>query len=795
ATTAPYLYFFVKKVGVTITQQSHVAGTVIAADMSLDDLSITLANNLVTPSSELVLFDKRGKVIAYKDPQKMVETNDQGDSSIASIDSLGSAVLAQNADLFSASEQVLDFEFSGEQWGGSINKLEISDDFQMYFGFVAPHSELFAKAIDIRWQSSLIAVLLIFIALPITWYSAYKVAAPLRRLTLQTRKIRQFDFSGEEQTVSAIKEIDGLAADMEEMKKTIGHFLSMIKALAGERNLDSLLETITKQTLDISRADAVVLYLLQEEGRYIEPACVKLIDNEVAKISLDRQDINESDNFLSKAIKQKRAEVHNFKRRAAGRMDVLNPFFEQLETSNLQVLTLPLNNRSGEVTGLLCVINDIDNHRSEDLQNPDRIGFMQTLSGFAAVSMESRHMLQAQKDLMNAFIKLIAGAIDAKSAHTAGHCQRVPELTKMLAAAACEEQDEAFKDYTLTEEQWEELDIAAWLHDCGKVTTPEYVVDKATKLETIYDRIHEVRMRFELIKRDCELEYWKLIAEGADEKSARERMREQHEQLDEEFAFIASCNLGQEFMSEESVQRLNTIAQRTWRRTLSDRLGISWEEELRKQREVEPQLPVMEPLLGDRVDHVIERRPQDVLSANNRWGFNMHSPEKQYNRGEIYNLSIQRGTLNDEERFKINEHIIQTIKMLDTLPFPKHLRNVPEIAGGHHEKMDGTGYPKRLTRDQMSVSARMVAVADIFEALTASDRPYKKAKKLSEAIQIMHYMKRDNHIDPDIFDLFLSSGVYLEYTRRYLSPDQIDFVDIKDYLHKQDVGVLKNVAS
>jgi HD-GYP domain-containing protein (c-di-GMP phosphodiesterase class II) len=152
-------------------------------------------------------------------------------------------------------------------------------------------------------------------------------------------------------------------------------------------------------------------------------------------------------------------------------------------------------------------------------------------------------------------------------------------------------------------------------------------------------------------------------------------------------------------------------------------------------------------------------------------------PPVKYNRGEIYNLCIGRGTLTEEERYAINDHIVQTIVMLSALPFPRHLRAVPEMAGGHHEKMDGTGYPKRLRREDLSLPARMMAIADIFEALTARDRPYKKGKTLSEALEIMGYMKRDGHIDPDLLDLFVTSGVYRRYAEQFLDPEQIDEVD------------------
>jgi len=209
---------------------------------------------------------------------------------------------------------------------------------------------------------------------------------------------------------------------------------------------------------------------------------------------------------------------------------------------------------------------------------------------------------------------------------------------------------------------------------------------------------------------------------------------------------------------------------------------VSWEERQRMERDAASPLPVTEKLLDNKVQHLIERQAVDQLATDNPWGFRMDMPEYKYNRGELYNLEVGRGTLTEEERYKINDHIMQTIIMLEKLPYPRHLRDVPRIAGCHHETMDGTGYPKRLSREEMPLTARMMAIADIFEALTASDRPYKKAKRLSEAIRIMNFMKKDRHIDPDLFELFLRSGIYLEYGRRFLQADQLDEVNVSEYL-------------
>ncbi len=462
-------------------------------------------------------------------------------------------------------------------------------------------------------------------------------------------------------------------------------------------------------------------------------------------------------------------------------------FDEQTGYHSKSFLTVPLKNSQNEIIGVLQLLNAKDPETEEVIPFSAEIQpLIEALSSQAAVALDNQQLLEAQKKLLDSFIELIASAIDAKSPYTGGHCQRVPELTKMLAKAACDSDEGSFADFDLNDDQWYELHIGAWLHDCGKVTTPEYVVDKSTKLETIYDRIHEVRTRFEVVKRDAVIDYLKaLIDNEKDAETLRAELEEKLSKLDDDFAFIAECNMGGEFMAPERVERLKEIGAIEWTRTLDDRIGISFEEQKRKNLTPAPQLPVVEKLLDDRVDHIIPREGQaTAVAEGNPFGFKLDMPENKFNLGEIYNLSIGRGTLTEEERYKINDHIVQTIIMLEQLPFPQHLKRVPEYAGGHHEKMDGTGYPRKLSKEDMSLPARIMAIADIFEALTAADRPYKPPKKLSDAVKIMSFMKKDAHIDDELFQLFLTSGIYKDYAERFLDPSQIDEVDISQYLDK-----------
>ncbi|RBW65748.1 phosphohydrolase [Vibrionales bacterium C3R12] len=397
------------------------------------------------------------------------------------------------------------------------------------------------------------------------------------------------------------------------------------------------------------------------------------------------------------------------------------------------------------------------------------------------MSCELKRHEEAQEEFVESFIRLIAQAIDDKSPYTAGHCNRVPELGIMLSEAAEKSESGPFKSFAFAnDDERREFRIAAWLHDCGKITTPEHIVDKGTKLEASYNRIHEVRMRFEVLWRDAEIETLKQLAlEPHNHEILMQKLKRDQQQLVDDFAFVASANVGSEFMNDESIERIHDLASKTWTRYFDDRLGLSPIEELACEGEASP-FPVTETLLADKAEHII-KRSQNV-EFDPQFNIKMDVPEHQYNLGEIYNLTVKRGTLTAEDRFKINEHMISTIKMLENLPFPPELARVPRYASTHHETLKGTGYPRRLTGDQLSVPERILVIADIFEALTAADRPYKKAKPISVAVNIMYKMALDDHLDIELFRLFLASGTYLRYAKEYLRPEQIDHVDISQYL-------------
>jgi hypothetical protein len=294
-------------------------------------------------------------------------------------------------------------------------------------------------------------------------------------------------------------------------------------------------------------------------------------------------------------------------------------------------------------------------------------------------------------------------------------------------------------------------------------------------------------MRFEVLYRDAEIAYYKAWVKSASNTADLRRHRDERlVQIQDDFAFVAQCNIGGEFMSEDRVKRLKQIASQTWLRHFDDRIGVSQEELERKQRVPKPDLPVLEPLLADKTEHVVHRKDGGNPFGANPYGFNMQVPEHMYNYGEIYNLIIPKGTLTPEERFKINDHIIQTIKMLNSLPLPRNLQRVPDWAGNHHETFCGHGYPRGLVGSGLSLPERIMAVADVFEALTATDRPYKSARSLSKTIQIMSDMCRQGHICPDTFRLLLTSEVYRRYAEIYLDPGLIDEVNAAEILAATD---------
>ena len=531
----------------------------------------------------------------------------------------------------------------------------------------------------------------------------------------------------------------GFAAMAIQQQRTMQEQKELLVALSGEPNTGRLLERILAEAQAMTCADGGSLYLFRDDNDTprLEFALVR---NDTLKINQggssgnsislppiplrDRDGVENHHHIAAHvAISGKLVNIPDAYRSEQFDFSGTKEFDRQHNYRSVSFLTIPLLNHLNEVIGVLQLVNARHPQTRQIIPFSEHIEpLVKALSSYAAIALNNLILVQELKNLLDAFIKVIAQAIDAKSPHTSGHCQRVPMLTEMIARAACDD-DGTFADFNLDEDGWYELHVAAWMHDCGKLATPDSVLDKSTKLHTLYDRIDAVRARFAALRAQYEKDMLRAaLAEPTRYAELDAVLQTRLADLADDLAFVESANKGGEFMAQERKDRIRLIAAQQWR----DAAGN------------------MQPLLSE---------------------------------DEVYNLCIERGTLTEEERQVINNHMQVTIDMLESLPFPRKLRRVPEYAGGHHEKMDGSGFPRGLTREQMSWPARMMAIADIFEALTAKDRPYKDPMKISQALSIMQRMRDGNHIDPDLYELFVRSRVWEQYAKQVLDPVQLDVHD------------------
>lgn len=509
-------------------------------------------------------------------------------------------------------------------------------------------------------------------------------------------------------------------------------------ALSSEQNIDHLLDSILLAAKNITNADGGTIYRVSGNTVTFEILKTDSLNASMGgatgkQITLppiclydENGNPNNSMVVAYSVLRDKTININDVYTEKNFDFTGTKIFDQKMGYHSRSFLTVPMKNHEKEIIGVLQLLN------AQDKETGQVIPFSlvdqrlaESLASQAAVTLSNRQLIEQLNDLFFSFVKVINQAIDEKSPYTGGHCERVPTLTLMLAEAVTDTTAGPLKDFTMTENDRRELELAGLLHDCGKVTTPVHVVDKATKLETIFDRINLVETRFEVLKRDARIALLESCLDTPVNREAYET--EYHEritQINDDLAFLRHSNIGGERMKDEEIARVKSIAEH-----------YVWRDEKGNIR--------------------------NILSDD-----------------ELENLTIRAGTLTRSERKIINRHIDMSITMLNSLPWPKDLKNVTEYAGGHHERMDGKGYPKGLTKDQMSVQARVMGIADIFEALTAKDRPYKKSKTLSESLHILGKMSLGGHVDPDLFDVFVRKQVYLRYANEFLDPEQIDEVDL-----------------
>ena len=752
--TSPYVFRTTGDIGITIAVRAKNAPAVIGIDITTSDISNVLAALRITPNTEMVILDENRNIIAYQDIGSL-HLDRASSSSLPNLAQLDVPIIDKIFESQIPEDTMSLFNDGNAEWYGVIFPVTAVSGSTFKIIMAVPARELFSEVWANMYRQILLTIGIMILLQIIGWNFGKRMLQPLRDLTDQVAAIGNFNFAIELGVKTRLTEVRKLGEALSAMRTTIRGFLSISKTLNKEPNLENMLSLILGRLLELVQFTCGAIYLYDDR-------------EEKLKLAVSVKGKYEPETALPFAL--------------SGSADLGEYLCEHCAGDEIVV---PLRNRENALIGVFLL------SAAEEGSHVDRsslLQFVEQISRSAAVAIETRQLILAQKALLDSIITLVANAIDTKSKYTGGHCQRVPVIALMIMKGINEGKDPAFKGFHMSKTEEEEFRIAAWLHDCGKITTPEYVVDKATKLETIYNRIHEIRTRFEVLHREATIACLTAIVNGENPEQAWKVCAEQQTLLQEEFAFVARSNIGGEVMRDEDIERLSVIGRRTWLRYFDDRIGISHDELLHIQGTPVAALPASEELLADKPMHLIPWYdgvpPVQAGDPRNIWGFDMIPPKVMNNYGEIYNLTIRRGTLTAEERFKINDHIVQTIRMLTSLPFPKSLRRVPEIAGRHHEKMDGTGYPCRIPGDKMTLPEKVMAVADVFEALTAVDRPYKDAKNLTQTLGIMANMVKEQHLDKDIFNFFLSSGIYLEYAKAYMQPYQLNEHVVEDFMIK-----------
>lgn len=493
-------------------------------------------------------------------------------------------------------------------------------------------------------------------------------------------------------------------------------------AFTSQHDKKKLLEEILTLTRKLTNTDAGTLYIKSKDEKNLD---FKVVQNSTLKIKLN--DIKDSDNWPSLPIylddgtenNKMVAVVCANEKRIINILDVYKTrkykfdgtkkFDNTTKYRSKSMLVIPLINHENDVIGVLQLINKMKNNEIITFDKFDE-KVISSLSSQAAMALTNMQLLDSLEEFLNAFVSTIAKAIDAKSPYTKDHILKV-EKVALLIANAINSDETIYKDIKYSDNDYKQIALAAWMHDIGKISMPDYVLDKATKLEKIYDRIDLIEQRFELIKKDKEIEYLK-------KQISQEEFDKSIEELTNYTTFIKRINLGGEFMDDKDLLKLEKISKLTYKKD-----------------------NIKTPLISS---------------------------------DEYYNLSIRKGTLTKEEIDIIKNHAQLSLDMISGLPFPKKYKDVLNIACNHHEKLNGTGHPRGLSKENITLEDRIMILSDIFEALTSSSRPYKKAMKLSTVKNILQNMYEKDELDKDLTEFFFNHDIFKQYSNEALNPEQLD---------------------
>jgi HD-GYP domain-containing protein (c-di-GMP phosphodiesterase class II) len=754
--TAPYVFYTSGQVGVTLSMRSRVGEAVLGLDVDLSSLQQEMAALRYTPHTQIAVVDDQQRVIATPNAQKIFLR--QGDDvQLRTLQDLGLGALAQ-LDASNYTEQSISYAADDESWHGLRMPLDALPGQGLNILIGIPDSDLLGQLREDLKHQAYKGIVIALLLLPLGWLAGHSIGRAVQKLSAQGRGLTRFRFETPPAArASYLREVQELDGVLQQMGRTVQNFLGITETISREPHTGDMLSKVLNRLLETTQCELGAVYLSQADSDKLRRAAVA-----------SQHGVNVADSLVF-PVAIPVAEGLAWTQHPGSLM--------HLPDGTHARLALRLSDHNRQLLGLVVLqFKDEELHASQDF-----LSFVEKLSGALEVSIETRNLIEAQRRLLEGVIQLLADAIDAKSPYTGGHCERVPVLAEMFVDRLNNDPSSPYAGRWNAEQRYE-FKLGAWLHDCGKITSPEYIIDKATKLETLYNRIHEVRLRFEVLHRDAWIDYWQGVAEGTSAQALRQHLDARLTALQDDFAFVARCNIGSESTSEADLARLNQISQQTWQRHFDDRLGLSLGEMERLRDTPARPLPATEQVLADRPEHILpwgsRKPPVEKDDPLNFWGFDMKLPAHERHLGELHNLHVRRGTLTEEDRFKVNEHIVQTLIMLRSLPWPEELARVPEIAATHHEQLNGQGYPRRLQAEQLTVEDRIMAIADIFEALTAADRPYKTPKPLSESLTIMARMARDRHICPDMFRYFLRAGLWREFAEVHIQASQIDIVDV-----------------
>lgn len=512
-----------------------------------------------------------------------------------------------------------------------------------------------------------------------------------------------------------------LALSTQEMRRII----RVGQAMSTERVFDRLIDLILQQARELVGADAGSIYVTEsprgnEKPQYIrfKKSALELNANEfllpidstsiAGYVALRGEPLLIPDVY---ALSEDEPYRFNFE------FDRLHNYYTR------SMLVIPMKNHSGEVIGVIQLLNKRTNYNKplklEEMRSGQVRPFTQkdnemvsALAGQAAVAIQNNKLLQNIHNLFEGFVKASVTAIEQRDPTTSGHSFRVAEYTTNLAMALDRSRDGAFEYLTFSPEQIREIRYASLLHDFGKVGVREQVLVKAKKL---YEhQLELIQWRFRYIKKALEKEY-----------------------LEKKLSFL-----------KEGGQTGFDYYEKYLDLEMWDRIGEV--EHMLATIEASNEPSVLESATFAQLEQIAQNR---ILLENGK-----EVPFLKQN--ELVSLQVRRGTLDQNERLEIESHVTHTYRFLIQIPWTSDLRNIPDIAHGHHEKIDGSGYPLRLRGEEILPQSRMMTIADIFDALTAPDRPYKRSLSAEQALDILKIEAREKRVDEKMLDVFIEAGIY-----------------------------------